>query len=104
MGHFTSISSYVALTLLAASTTIGTHSGLIDISAGKTHAKWMTPEILAEYRAQGMYVHCRSKQHFVGQCMLLPAYHPQATTTQLQAATISKDAEMEIIEVELKNE
>ena len=50
-----------------------------------------------------MCVHCGSKQHFVGQYMLLLAHRPQATA-QMQAAAISKDAEVEIIEVESKNE
>ena len=79
------------------------HSGPIDTSAGKSHAKWVTPEILAECRAKGMCVHCGSKQHFVGQCMLLPTHRPQAATTQMQAAAVPKDAEVEIIEVESKN-
>ena len=104
MGCFTSTSSYVAPTPLAASTTTGTHSGLMDTSARKSHAKWVTPEILAEHRAKGMCVHCGSKQYFVGQCMLLPAHHPQATATQMQAAVVPKDAKVEVIEVESKNE
>ena len=80
------------------------HSGPIDTSAGKSHAKWVTPEILAEHRAKGMCVCCGSKQHFVGQCMLLPAHCPQATATQMQAAAVPEDAEVEVIEVESKNE
>ena len=76
----------------------------MDSSAGKTHAKWVTPEILGERRAKGMCVHCGSKQHFVGQCMLLPACHPQATAAQMQAAAVPEDAEVEVIEVESKNE
>ena len=76
----------------------------MDTSAGKSHAKWVTPEILAERRAKGMCVHCASKQHFVGQCMLLPAHRPQATAAQMQAAVVPGDAEVEVIEVESKNE
>ena len=89
---------------MAASTTTGTHSSPMDTSAGKSHAKWVTPEILAECRAKGMCVHYGSKQHFVGQCMLLPTHCPQATTAQMQAAAVSENAEVEIIEVESKNE
>ena len=76
----------------------------MDTSAGKTHIKWMTPEILAECRAKGMYLHCGSKQHFIGECMLLLTHHPQATAAQMQAAAISKDAEIEVIKMESKNE
>ena len=76
----------------------------MDTSAGNTYVKWVTPEILAECRAKGICVHCRSKQHFVGQCMLLPTHHPQAATAQMQTATISENAEMEVIKVESKNE
>ena len=36
--------------------------------------------------------------------MLLPACCPQATATQMQAAAVPKDAEVEVIEVESKNE
>ena len=103
MRYFSSTLSYVAPTPLAASTTTGMHSSLIDMSAGKTHAKWVTSEIVAECRAKGICVHCGSKQHFIGQCMLLPTHCLQATTTQVQAATIPKDAKVEVIEVELKN-
>ena len=35
--------------------------------------------------------------------MLLSTHHPQATATQMQAAAVPKDAEMEVIEVESKN-
>ena len=104
MGCFTSTSSYVAPTPLAASTATGRHSGPMDTSAGKSRAKWVTPEILAERRAKGICVHCGSKQHFVGQCMLLPAHRPQAAAAQMQAAAVPKDAEVEVIEVESKNE
>ena len=104
MGHFTSTLSYVAPTPLAASTATGMHSGPIGTSARKTHVKWVTSEILAEHRAKGMCVCCGSKQHFVGQCMLLPTHHPQATAAQMQAAAVPKDAEMKVIEVESKNE
>ena len=76
----------------------------MDTSAGKSCAKWVTPEILAERRAKGMCVHCGSKQHFVGQCILLPAYCPQAAAAQMQAAAVPEDAEAEVIEVESKNE
>ena len=76
----------------------------MDTSAGKTHAKWVTSEILAEYRAKEMCVCCGSKQHFIGQCMLLPTHCSQTTATQMQTAAIPEDAEMEVIEVELKNE
>ena len=36
--------------------------------------------------------------------MLLPTHRPQATATQMQAAAVPKDAEVEVIEVESKNE
>ena len=75
----------------------------MDISAGKTHAKWVTPEILAERRAKGICVCCGSKQHFVGQCMLFLAHCPQAAAAQMQATAVPEDAEVEVIEVESKN-
>ena len=76
----------------ATSTATGTHPGPMDTSAGKLRAKWVTPDVLSEQRAKGLCVRCGSKQHFVSQCMLLPARRPQIATAR---ARVPEDAEVE---------
>ncbi len=83
-----------------ASTATGTHPGPMDMSAGKTRAKWVTPEVLAERRAKGLCVRCGSKQHFVSQCMLLPTRRPQVMVAEAQ---IPENAEVDTTESESKN-
>ena len=78
-----------------ASTATGTLPGPMDTSAGKLRAKWVTPEVLAERRAKGLCVRCGSRQHFVSQCMLLPARRPQAAPAGAQVLGVPEDAEVE---------
>ena len=92
MGNTIGTSSHLVSTPLATSMATGTRSGPMDTSAGKTRAKWVTPEVVAERRAKGMCVRCGSKQHFVSQCMLLPARCPQAAAAQTQASAVPEYA------------
>ena len=85
------------------STATGTLPGPMDTSAGKLRAKWVTPEVLAERRAKGLCVRCGSRQHFVSQCMLLPARRPQAAPAGAQVLGVPEDAEVEVTESETKN-
>ena len=82
----------------AVSTTTGTLPGLMDTSAGKLRAKWVTPDVLSEWRAKGLCVWCGSRQHFTSQCVLLGAHQPQVTLAEAQ---VLEDAEVE--DVESKN-
>ena len=83
----------------ATSTATGTHPGLMDTSAGKLRAKWVTSDMLSEQRAKGLCGQCRLKQHFVSQCVLLPTRWPQITTAGAQAP---EDAKVEVAELETK--
>ena len=82
----------------AVSTTTGTLPGPMDTSAGKLRAKWVTLDVLSEWRAKGLCVWCGSRQHFTSQCVLLGTHRPQVALVEAQ---VLEDAEVE--DVKSKN-
>lgn len=90
---FTPLVNTPVSNLSAPSTATGTHSGPMDTSAGRTRARWATPEVLANRRAKGQCLRCGSGDHIQNACYLRPARPPRtAAATITTASTVAPAA------------